>query len=50
MLIRHIFLVVAFVLFIPSQVFWLGQVRGLGGSGTLHCSAGIQFLLANTQS
>ena len=39
MLIRHIFLVVAFVLFIPSQVFWLWQVRGLGGRLIRNASA-----------
>jgi hypothetical protein len=30
MLFRHFFTALAFVLFIPSQVFWLWQVRGLG--------------------
>ncbi len=29
MLIRHMLMALAFVLFIPSQVFWLWQVRGL---------------------
>ena len=28
MLIRHLYTVVAFVLFIPSQIFWLRQLRG----------------------
>ena len=27
---RHLFLTLAIVLFIPSQIFWLWQVRGLG--------------------
>jgi hypothetical protein len=30
MLFRHLFTALAFVLFIPSQIFWLWQVRGLG--------------------
>jgi len=30
MLIRHFFTVLAFVLFIPSQIFWLWQLRGAG--------------------
>jgi predicted MPP superfamily phosphohydrolase len=30
MLIRHILTALAFVLFLPSQIFWLWQVRGLG--------------------
>ena len=30
MLFRHLFLSVAIVLFIPSQIFWLWQVRALG--------------------
>lgn len=29
MMIRHILTVLAFLLFIPSQIFWLWQVRGL---------------------
>ena len=27
---RHLFLILAIVLFVPSQLFWLGQVRALG--------------------
>jgi uncharacterized protein len=30
MLSRHLFTALAFLLFVPSQVFWLWQVRGLG--------------------
>ena len=30
MLIRHILMALAFVLFIPSQIFWFWQARGLG--------------------
>ena len=30
MLIRHFFTVLAFVLFIPSQIFWLWQLRAVG--------------------
>ena len=30
MLIRHMFTSLAILLFIPSQIFWLWQVRALG--------------------
>ena len=30
MIIRHLLYILAFILFLPSQIFWLWQVRGLG--------------------
>jgi uncharacterized protein len=38
MLHRHLFSALAFALFIPSQVFWLWQVRALGGKVIPHPS------------